>query len=153
LVLAERLRGLELRVIVTSCEPKAVETGEIVAEVLGVPCEVGEGLHEHERPEAGLASAEAFRARMRRLFREPGVLVFGSETADEAHERFAGAVKAVLARHPVGNVGIVSHGTVITLLAARANGLDAVGFWKGLGLPACLVLSAADYRSIEVQNG
>ena len=95
--LAERLAVYEPTVIVASEEPKAVETGQIVAELLGLPFETAPGLHEHERPTVGfLGTHEQFVAQAVRLFEHPGELVFGSETADQAHARFAAAVAAVL---------------------------------------------------------
>jgi broad specificity phosphatase PhoE len=151
LPLAERLAAYQPTVVISSEEPKAVETGQIVAERLGLPCETTPGLHEHERPTIGfLGTHEQFVAQAVRLFEHPGELVFGSETADQAHARFAAAVAAVLAQHPDGNPVIVSHGTVITLLIARANGLDPVPFWKSLGLPAFAVLSLPGLRLLHV---
>jgi hypothetical protein len=38
----------------------------------------------------------------------------------------------------------------MTLLIARANGLDPVPFWKSLGLPAFAVLSLPGLRLLEV---
>ena len=151
LPLAERLAAYEPTVIVTSEEPKAVETGQIIAERLDLPCTTAPGLHEHERPTVGfLGTHEQFVAQAVRLFEHPGEMVFGSETADQAHGRFSAAVAAVLEQHPGGIPVIVAHGTVITLLLARANGLDPVPFWKSLGLPAYAVLSLPDLRLLEV---
>jgi len=140
--LAERLAAYEPHVIVTSLEPKAIETGEIVARVLGIQCETAPNLHEHERPkEEHFGSIEQFEAQVSRLFEHPEDLVFGDETADEAHHRFSSAVGKVLEIHRSGAVAIVTHGTVMTLLVARAGGFDPVSFWRRLGLPAFVVLS------------
>jgi broad specificity phosphatase PhoE len=148
--LAERLAAYDLTTVVSSEEPKATETGQIVAEVLGLSFETAPGLHEHERGVVeSLGSREEFQAQVAAFFKHPHELVLGYETADEAHARFAAAVAAVLERHLTGNpssssgqsLAIVSHGTVITLFIARANRLDPVPFWKSLGLPAFAVLS------------
>jgi broad specificity phosphatase PhoE len=48
-VLAERLRGYDPGVIVSSEEPKAFETAQIAAERLGIGCSTFPGLHEHDR--------------------------------------------------------------------------------------------------------
>jgi len=68
-------------------------------------------------------------------------LVFGGESADQAHQRFSQAIARVMERHPDQNVAVVSHGTVMTLFVARAVGLEPFPFWKRLGLPAFVVLS------------
>jgi broad specificity phosphatase PhoE len=149
--LAERLAAYDLAAVVTSEEPKAAETGQIVARILGLPVETAPGLHEHERAIVrDLGSQEAFQAQVTRFFEHPGELVLGYETADEAHGRFAAAVARILEQYPEGNLAIVSHGTVLTLFAARANGLDPIPFWKSLGLPAFAVLSLPEYGLVEV---
>ncbi len=140
--LAQRLAGYKPTMIVASLEPKAVETGQIAADILGIPFATAPGLHEHERPKAGLFSTrEQFEAQVVHLFERPGELILGNETADQAHARFASAIAAVVEQHPSGNLALVSHGTVLTLFVTRANGLDPAPFWKRLGLPSFVVLS------------
>jgi broad specificity phosphatase PhoE len=139
--LAEKLAVYAPDVIVTSLEPKAVETGQIVARLLDRPFETAADLHEHDRRNVGFLVD---------LFEQPGRLVLGSETADAAHARFADAVASVIAKHPGCNVAVVAHGTVMTLLVARVAGLEAAPFWKRLGLPAFVVLSLPEYTLLEV---
>jgi broad specificity phosphatase PhoE len=149
--LAERLAAQELAAIVTSDEPKAVETGQIVAETLGLRLEVAAGVHEHQRGiVTDMGSQEQFRAQVARFFDLPDELIMGYETADQAHARFHAAVDRVLEQHPTGNLAIVSHGTVITLLIARANRLDPVPLWQGLGLLAFATLSLPDLGLLEL---
>jgi broad specificity phosphatase PhoE len=151
--LAERLAAYEPDVIVTSLEPKAIETGQIVARVLGIPCETAPNLHEHERPkEEHFGSREQFEAQVSCLFEHPGELIFGNETADEAHDRFASAIGNVLQTHHSGNLAVVTHGTVLTLFVARAAGIEPVPFWRRLGLPAFVVLSLPDLTTEAVEN-
>jgi probable phosphoglycerate mutase len=150
-VLARRLAGYDLAAIVASQEPKATETGRIVAETLSLPFETAPDLHEHERQhEPFFASQEAFRARVVRLLEQPEAPIFGQETGDEAGRRFAAALKAVLAAHARGNLAVVTHGTVLALFLARAAGIDAVALWRRLGLPAFVVLSLPGYEVLEV---
>jgi broad specificity phosphatase PhoE len=157
--LAERLAAYDLAAIVASQEPKAAETGQIIANALGLPFETAPGLHEHERGVVrDLGSQEDFQAQVTRFFEHPGELVLGHETADQAHARFAAAVVRVLEQYPKGapaspsgqSLVIVSHGTVMTLFIARANGFDPIPFWKSLGLPAFAVLSLPALRLLEV---
>ncbi len=46
-------------------------------------------------------------------------------------------------------ITIVAHGTVISLLVARHNGLDAYALWRSLGLPSFCILSAEKLRLRE----
>jgi broad specificity phosphatase PhoE len=149
--LAGRLAAFGLAAIVSSREPKAVETGQIVAGTLGLPLETAPGLHERERgPVKDLGNQEDFQAQVARFFEHPDQLVLGYETADEAHARFTRAIAAAIERRPAINLAIVSHGTVMTLFVARATGLDPVPFWKGLGLPSFVVLSLPELALLEV---
>jgi broad specificity phosphatase PhoE len=148
--LAKLLAAHTPSAIITSMEPKAIETGQIVSERLGIPVAASPNLHEHERPGTDLNTAEQFQAKVARLLEKPGELVFGAETGEEACMRFSAAVDDGMRKHPAGNVAIVSHGTVMSLFVARAAGIDPVSFWKQLGLPAFVVLSYPGLSLLEV---
>lgn len=150
-ILAERLATYDLAAIVASEEPKAIETGQTVARILGLPFEIAPGLHEHERGAVkSIGGREEFQAQVARFFEHPSELVLGHETADQAHARFTAAVAHVVEKHPAGNLAVATHGTVMTLFIARANGLDSVPFWKRLGLPCFVVLSLPEFGLIQV---
>ncbi len=149
--MAVELAAFHLSAVVASEEPKAVETGQIVAELLRLPFCTAPGLHEHERGVVqSLGSTEDFQTQVARFFAHPEELVMGHETAYEAHARFAAALRRVLMEHPVGNLAIVSHGTVTTLFISLANSLDPFSFWSRLGLPAFAVLSLPGLQLLEV---
>jgi broad specificity phosphatase PhoE len=151
--LAKRLAEYDPGVIVTSLEPKAIETGQIVASLLNKPLETAEGLHEHERRRGDFGTQRQFEARVATLFEQPGERVMGEETATQAQGRFVQAVNHAIARHPRGNVAIVAHGTVIALFAAQAAGVEPFFFWKRLGLPAFVVFSLPSMGLIAVVEG
>lgn len=131
---AERLRRAPPRAVVASEEPKARTTGELIAEVLGIPCRSLAGLHEHlRRSQPFRADPGAFEADVCAVFARPGERAMGEESADEAHARFLEAVTLAMETHR-GDLAIVAHGTVISLLVARANALDAAVFWRSFGL-------------------
>lgn len=151
--LAEILREHDPAAIVTSTEPKALETGAIVARRLKIPLESAENLHEHDRRGAPFATPEgSFVDLIANLFRRPGELVFGNETADQAYERFAAAVDGLLERRAEGNLAVVSHGTVMALFVARRAGVEPVSFWRELGTPAAAVLALPEFELLRVVN-
>ncbi len=139
--LAERLALYAPTAIVSSVEPKAAETATILSRVLSVSYETAEGLHEHDRSNVGWLGGERFQVAVTDFFRRPAELVLGRETAAEALARVERAVVAALARHPCGDVLVVTHGTVLTLLVAATNAIDPVAFWTRLELPDCAVLA------------
>ena len=146
-VLAERLADFGAARVVSSVEPKAIETAEIVAQRLGVPAVIAPGLHEHERETAPFLGAEAFATAIAWLFDEPQKVVFGEESADAAADRFAAAVDALGGD---GDEIVVAHGTVIALYVSRVAGIDPYELWQSLELPSYVVLSQGARRRVEI---
>jgi broad specificity phosphatase PhoE len=144
--LAEAIRPYSPAVIVSSSEPKAEQTAQLVAAELRVKFEEGADLYEHDRSNVPHMSGREFISMMELLFRRPGELVLGDETADEAADRFELAVEQVLSAHPDGNAAIVSHGTVIALLLARRGAGRGFQIWREMGLPSFAVLELPGYR-------
>lgn len=149
LPLARRLADFQPGVVVTSTEPKAVETGSLVAANLRLSCENVGDLHEQSRQTAGFLSKEGFSAGIQELFARPEQLVFGEETASQALKRFSACGQGVVARFPEESVVIVSHGTVISLLVAELTDQDGYTVWSSLGLPSIVVLSSPALDFIE----
>lgn len=147
--LAEVVRPYEPVVVVTSEEAKAHETGKLVAEALGTPLETAPGLQEHDRSNVPMMRSGEFLSALAMFFKQPNRLVLGRETADEAAGRFERAIEAVLARHPQGNVAVVTHGTVLALFASENGAGDPFLLYRQLGLPSVLVFSIPDYRVLE----
>jgi broad specificity phosphatase PhoE len=146
IALGQRLKAFSPVRVVTSDEPKAVETGKIAAAELGLASESVPGLHEHERRRVGFLSTQRFVEGVKELFMYPDKLVFGDETADQSYRRFASAVDAVLAATPAGNLVVVAHGTVISLFASRRAGMDGFSLWQGLDMPSFVVFSLPGFR-------
>lgn len=145
--LAQQLIPYNLTRIVTSEEPKARETGQIMANELGIPWQSAPHLQEHDRQGAPFfTSREAFETAVARFFHNPDQVVFGRETANQAFERFDTAVHHLLTSYPDDTLAIVSHGTVLTLFLAHYNPLDPVPFWQNLDLPDFFVVSLPDMR-------
>ena len=139
--LAEALRPYLPAALYASREAKAAETAALTARALGTRFAPWPGLHEHQRSSTDWLSEAEFQASLEALYARPSEVVFGDESADAAHARFAAAVSALLAEAPPGNVVIFTHGTVMTLLVCRANaGLDPLAFWRKLRLPALVVV-------------
>lgn len=134
--LAEQLVGLRPAAAVSSPEPKALETAEIIAARIGLPVEVDDGFAEHRRPALPFIGREDFEARMRAFFAAPDEPFLGGESGDQARSRFVAAI----ARHPQRPLLMGTHGTVLSLYVAATAGLEPYGFWRGLALPEAVVL-------------
>lgn len=147
--LAQLVRAYAPDMVLTSQEPKAFETGEILAEQLRIPVSSVENLHEHERRGVPFQSRDEFAAAVKRFFEHPEQLNFGDETAEQASIRFDEAVGKVLSEH-AGNIAIVAHGTVISLFTAKYANLDGFSLWSRLGMPAMLSFSLPGIELIEI---
>ncbi len=151
-ILAEKLAPYGIRNIVSSQEPKAIDTAQIIASILGATFCVGDGLIEHDRSDETFIDREQFEEQVARFFDKPIELVFGNESADQAHRRFALALMRVIAEHRDQNIAVVTHGTVMTLFVSRAVGLEPFTFWKELGLPSFVVLTLPSLEIVTVQK-
>jgi broad specificity phosphatase PhoE len=149
--LAKHLVGHGVQTVVSSAEPKAYQTAQILAEQFSLHVEVADGLQEHERPltASAFTSADEFQAQVAAFFAHPGRLVFGRETAEQCFERFNQAMHEVIARHPDKIQAVVSHGTVLSLFLSRYNNLDAFTFWQELGMPACIRVNVPGFNIVE----
>jgi broad specificity phosphatase PhoE len=150
--LAERLIRYQPEIVTTSPEPKAMQTAEIVAGKLHLPIHVIDELHEHERSLVPYLSPTNFEAVVHKFFEKPDTLVFGSETADKAHERFSRAVYSAMARNGNSRIAIVSHGTVISLFVSRLTRQPGIQTWSELGLPGVIVLDMQSRKLIAFEN-
>ena len=151
LPLANQLAKYQPDIIITSDEPKAIETGRITGTHLDISVHEMENLHEHER--LGVPwfdSVDAFNTAVEQLLVQPELLVFGQETAIQALKRFSKAVDEVLAFYPEQNVVIVTHGTVMSLFIGQCAEIDPYPFWRRLGMPAFAVIDLPDFTLTRV---
>jgi broad specificity phosphatase PhoE len=149
LILADRLAGYQPERIVTSRELKAVQTGGILAASLGIPCQPADGLHEHVRQLERNFDQAGFERAVGEFFMHPDRLVFGEETANQAHARFVQAVHAILDTNQGKSLAIVTHGAVMSLLICRINRMAEYPYWRSLGMPSISVLHVPDFHLQE----
>ncbi len=135
--------------IITSREPKAAQTGAIIAESLAIPVSAFDGLHEHVRSDVAWHGAAHRDAQLQAFFANPDSLIFGDETANAALSRFNATIDALLVTYPDDTLVVATHGTVLTLYLADRLGIEPFPFWKQIGLPDLFVLSQHENRLIQ----
>jgi broad specificity phosphatase PhoE len=148
--LAEAIMPHAPTVIVASLEPKAAETGEIIAARLGVPFETAADLHEHDRSNVPHMQSREFISLVELFFRRPSECVLGRESADEALARFESAVADVVDRYAGQNLCIVTHGTVLALFLAQHGGGKPFELWRRMGLPSFAVVELPENQVLQV---
>ena len=148
-LLADQLATYAPAALVSSLEPKALETAHLVAQRMHTSVQIVDGLHEHERSNTPWLSSEEFDRAVAAFFRRPAELVLGCETAQQASERFAKTIAEVTGRYAEQNVVVFTHGTVLSLYVARATGIEPFALWKRLGLPSFVVLT---FPQVEISR-
>ena len=147
---AEQLRAYRPEIIITSEEPKAAETGQIIADALDLSCRSAPGLHEHDRTGVPYFDDTAeFETAVKRFFERPDKRVFGGESAADTKQRFVGAVQEVLTAYPTQTVAIVAHGTVNTLFTQAFNPVSPFELWQTWPLAGFAVLSRPEFGLLE----
>jgi broad specificity phosphatase PhoE len=149
--LAGQLQPYQPTRFITSDEAKAVETGQIMAAQLGLPCTIGADLHEHNR--AGLPFFEdkdAWATAVSHFFAHPDQPVLGEETAVQARQRLERALAQLQQQYPDGRLALVSHGRILTAFISYYNSAVApLPFWHNLTLPCAFILDALSYQLQE----
>ena len=125
----ERLRHLlaqpwvpSLTRVVSSTERKAVQTAEVLAGAVGLTVVQEADLGENDRSATGFLPPAEFEAVADEFFARPEVSVRGWETARHAQARVAAAVDRAV-DGATGDVAVVAHGGVGTLLLCRLLGV------------------------------
>jgi broad specificity phosphatase PhoE len=104
------------RQVVSSGEIKAIETATPLAKALGCDLVVREAMHENDRSATGFLPPEEFEIVADQFFARPQESVRGWETAVAAQTRIVREVRECLKHYVEGDVLLVGHGGVGTLL-------------------------------------
>lgn len=146
-LLAEAMNAYGLTRLISSVEPKAVETAQRTARFMRIPSEIALGLHEHDRSNVGyIPEGEKFSQIVKQLFDNRDEKVFGAETAHQALEQFSTAVDGLIKQYVDEVLGLVTHGTVMSLFVAAHNSVDGYSFWARLTLPCIVRLDLPSMR-------
>lgn len=109
--------------VISSGETKAIETAEPLASALGCSVQIRQSMHENDRSATGFLPPEQFEAVADAFFSEPERSVRGWETAAHAQARILRDFNTCIAEHGAGDLLLVGHGGVGTLLYCHLAGL------------------------------
>ncbi len=109
-----RLKGTTQ--IISSAENKAVETAEPIANALRIPLEIRPAMHENDRSATGFLPEAEFQQTANQFFAKPNKNIRGWERANDAQTRIVTEADTILGRQQQGDILMVGHGAVGTLL-------------------------------------
>lgn len=113
-----------VKTIWASDETKAIEAAGILAGAHGLPVNVLHDLHENDRSATGFLPPAEFEQVANQFFLKPNESVRGWERAADAQDRVRAAFEAIVTTAEVkGDIAIVGHGGVGTLLLCHLKGL------------------------------
>jgi broad specificity phosphatase PhoE len=113
----------KIRAIYSSSELKAIDCAKILGDHLYLPFTQKEEFGENDRSSTGYLPKEAFETMATRFFNNPTTSVEGWERAVDAQSRIVEAVNKVMDDPSAqGDIAIVSHGSVGTLLLCYLSG-------------------------------
>lgn len=123
--------------IATSTEPKAIDTGGIIAAELHLECSIVVGFHEQGGDSVPfIDDPDEFRKTVKRHFELADRAILGSESSDVAARRIRTALDLVSMRFPEARLPlIVSHGRVMAAFLGDLTGQDPCDIWKELTFP------------------
>lgn len=120
----------EVASIYSSTEQKAIDTARILASHLSIDFKQEEELGENDRSPTGFLKPDEFEAVADEFFAHPERSVRGWERAADAQRRIVKAVTSIEQQsQSVGNIAIVSHGAVGTLLYCYLTGKPISREW------------------------
>jgi broad specificity phosphatase PhoE len=132
----EIVRGVQS--IVSSGERKAMDGAEILAARLGLQPAITEDLGENDRSATGYIAPPEFWEVVEAFFSRPTESIRGWERAVDAQARIVTAVRRIADTAPRGDIAIVAHGGVGSLLLAHLSGAEsALAFAQPHGGGGC----------------
>jgi probable phosphoglycerate mutase len=152
--LAGELGDLACTVVIASPERKAIQTGQILADALGLPLEQDPRFAEQgAEPGEFYHDYAEFRTRVRQHFAVPEEVILRGESSRAAGARFGAAIASLQGSASDDAVPvIVSHGRIMASWLASLTGTSAWEIWTGLRMPDLIDvdLEQSSFRSIPI---
>lgn len=119
----------DLSSVWSSTETKAIEGAGLLAAARGLGVSVSKDLGENDRSATGFLPATEFESVADAFFAKPSLSVRGWEKAVDAQARVADATYKIVSAHRGGDLAIVAHGAVGTLLFCALSGRSISRSW------------------------
>lgn len=140
IVLAKKLSTHEvvkqLDVLYASFQTKALETAIILAKPNAIPIKANDNLTEATSfTKIFEADYEKYKQSIEDYYLGKIDRINGGETQQEALARFTKTLESIVAIEKVKNIGIISHGNILTLFSAQFKDIDCYAFHSVIKQP------------------
>ena len=113
----------QIKQIISSAETKAIETATPIAKYLNIELQIRNLMHENDRSSTGFLPPEEFEHMADRFFAKSDSSIEGWERAIDAQCRIVTQCEDILDHHISGDILVIGHGAVGTLLYCHYKGL------------------------------
>lgn len=120
---AKALSLKNTKTIISSDETKALETASFFSKALGIETTVRPKSHENDRSATGYLKGQEFEGAANQFFAHPQQSFRGWERAVDAQARIVAEAHSVIASSDLGDILMIGHGGVGTLLYCHFAGL------------------------------
>lgn len=145
-ILAQRSFWREVELILSSPEPKALQTAKPAARRWSIPLEIANCLREVRRPHL----IPDYENTIARFFSDPESGIGDLEPAAQASKRITRCIKGLSTKHPGKTLAIVSHGLVTALFLARLEGRwPTVAEWRAIPFADLAVVDTTTWHLIK----
>jgi len=153
-ILAAQIRPYDVKFVLSSYEPKAIQTAEALVKAFkGFNSQIIDGLEKTHRTTAPYSkNVGDFHAAVIAAMHRPNEIIFGEEAFATARLRFDQTLHDVMEQHPDEGVAVVSHGTVMALWLAPLLNRPVQDIWQAVGMPAYAVIEWTEKRIIHFQE-
>jgi broad specificity phosphatase PhoE len=142
-ILAQQSFWREVALILSSPEPKALQTAKPAARRWSIPVETTNCLHEVRRPHL----IPDYENAIARFFSNPKSSIEDLEPAAQASERITRCIKGLSIKHPEKTLAIVTHGLVTALFLARLEDRwPTVAEWRAMPFAGLAVIDTTTWH-------
>lgn len=145
-ILAKKINKLEvirtLDIVYSSLQPKALETSILATKDFGIPIKTDDRLTETSSFTNKFVGQEQLEKNTKAYYSDKDLSINGGETYNEALNRFTDALEEItMAESHKANVGIVSHGNILTAFSSQYTDKDVYKLAEDMKQPDIAVFN------------
>lgn len=143
------LKELEIDYLISSPFQRAIQTIQPYSDHAGLRIHVHQGLSERILSEEPL---DNWLEQLKKTYEDKDLTFPGGESSRVAQRRILHVLNEVSDIKDVKNIGIVSHGNIMSLLFHHFDHTFSFNEWKGMKNPDIFLLEASNLSRLEIEK-